>query len=597
MVKYILRLVSELKKIIFNQKISVKITFLYFCLLIITLSLSSMIYTKIFSSITLQKVNQAAMQTLYLIDTNIDSLFENINNYSKMILSNEVIRDALNNKTNYYDINTAGKVEKVLRGFEEAMPQISSIYIYDNYGRRYYVEKLALKRDRFKSIQEVSWFDTLLDYAGGYLLKYNSGNLFEPVDNENYVSHVRIINDIQTMEIIGVLVINITDDAIKKSFEKIIDRYDTDIAVFDEDNQPIVSFKKRSVSDLVNLREVFDYPPKLSASKADMQKYLLSGHVMEKYNWKIVSAMKFDELSQDTGVFRIVTLIIIVFTGIILFIGSLTISRMIAVPAIKLLKSMKKIEKGEFVKIEAIKRNDEMGKLVHGFNIMIEEIQSLIRRIIKNQKDIRHAELQALQAQIKPHFLYNTFDVISSLALDGENRKIYAVIKSLGNYYRTSLSKGSEVITLKQEVDIVKNYLIIQQVRYGEIFIADFNIDERAEDFKVLKLILQPLVENALYHGIKPMGYGGIIRISTQYNGDKVVVHVEDNGVGMSGNDIERILLDSSEERKSFGLKTTLERIGIFYGISNFYKIESKKGIGTTITIEIPVTGDEMYEQ
>jgi len=205
----------------------------------------------------------------------------------------------------------------------------------------------------------------------------------------------------------------------------------------------------------------------------------------------------------------------------------------------------------------------------------------------------RKAELEVLQAQIKPHFLYNTFDAISSLALSGRNGEVYKVMKALGSYYRASLNKGSEVITIGEEIEIVRNYLTIQQVRYGDVFTANYDIHERTTKIKILKLVLQPLVENALYHGIKPKGESGNIHIAAKYYNNFVILTIEDDGVGMEEEQVQRIIHGSCNDKKiSFGLWGTIERLRIFYNEEDLFCIESKKNVGTKIIINIPVKGE-----
>ena len=255
----------------------------------------------------------------------------------------------------------------------------------------------------------------------------------------------------------------------------------------------------------------------MCCQKVGNKDYLLSYLNIPKYDWKIISMMPFNELSKESSIFSVIAFIVIALNSLLVFIGSVFIARMITTPIKKLIKSMKNVEKGEFKKVDITAGNDEIGKLRDGYNIMISEIQILINKVVEDQKIKRKAELDVLQAQIKPHFLYNTFDAISSLALMGRNDEVYKVMKALGSYYRISLSKGSEVITIGEEIEVVKNYLTIQQVRYGDIFTVSYDIDEVAKKFNILKLILQPIVENAIYHGIKPKGEKGNINISAKY--------------------------------------------------------------------------------
>jgi len=310
-----------------------------------------------------------------------------------------------------------------------------------------------------------------------------------------------------------------------------------------------------------------------------------------KYNWKIISIAPFSEMSRESAVFSFIAFIVIILNSVLLFIGSIFISRLITNPVKKLLHAMKGIENNEFGTVDLKMGSSEFKKLQDGYNRMVTEIQKLIKRIMEEQKIKRKAELDVLQAQIKPHFLYNTFDAISYLALEGRSEKVYTIMKALGSYYRTSLNKGSEVITLKEEVEVVRNYLTIQKIRYNDIFTDSYDIETEIEDIKILKLVLQPLAENALYHGIKPSGEPGHIGITAKREGEFIKIAVKDNGVGMSEEAVKNIFSGIKSEETSFGLKGTIERLRIFYGIENVLSIKSAPGCGTEVILTIPAEG------
>ena len=223
---------------------------------------------------------------------------------------------------------------------------------------------------------------------------------------------------------------------------------------------------------------------------------------------------------------------------------------------------------------------------------MIDRIKDLFMRIEEEQRLKRKYELDVLNAQIKPHFLYNTFDSIGALALTGRNREAYQMIQALGKYYRTSLHKGDEVIVLSDEIKIVKNYLIIQKYRYEDVFDVVYELDESIQSCKVLKLILQPFAENAIYHGLKVMDEGGTITIRTENQGDYILLQVEDDGAGMPEEKAAQILTEGrSQEKASFGVWGTAERIRLYYKQEGLVTIDSREGKGTRVSIRIPKTG------
>ncbi|MDO8685222.1 MAG: sensor histidine kinase [Clostridiales bacterium] len=587
-------IINRVKSKFLDFRISTKITLYYFLLLVLSTTISSLLYQKIYSDIIYAKVSSVSIQTLDTITSNIDSLVDTVNTYSKIILFDWDIQELLVNATENYSYDMQRKIYEKVMGIVNYTPLISSIYIYDNAGNRYFTQKSADSAVILSNITETSWYKEAANNKGEYILRLNAGIENKPSKKGDYVSFIRIINDISTQKSIGTLIINIPVEAIVKSYRQIVTKYGTYILLKDEKNNDITKYENLKNFDINKLIE--DSVKKWNNStiqKVNGTDYIISYLVMPKYDWKIISIMPFNVLLKESAIFSFITFIVVLLNGLLLFFGALFISRLITTPVKKLLKSMKGVEKGLFKMVDLKIGNDEIGKLKDGYNIMICEIEKLIDRIVEEQKVKRKAELDILQAQIKPHFLYNTFDAISSLALSGRNEEVYKVIKALGNYYRTSLSKGNEVITIIEEIETVRNYLSIQKVRYGDIFAVKWDIDERANKYKILKLILQPLVENALYHGIKPKGESGIISITTKYMDERLELMVEDDGVGISDATIQRIMRGENYEVKpGFGLRGTIERLRIFYGIDDVIKIENKNGSGTRVTITIPVKGE-----
>ena len=595
---------TRIRKKYMDLKLSTKILTFYSGVLLISVVLSTLIYQNVYNSTMSKKVSEVSVQTLYSISSNILSMIENAKNLSKVVISSDEIQQPLNQISQNPFQNDYTEYQNIMNTyisrFIEAFPFISSIYIYDSASQRYGIDKMHLKTLKISDISMADWYGSAVEAKGGFILRLNAGGIYEDTDNgENYISLIRIINDIYTQEPLGVLIMNITESSFVNSYADILNKYKTDIMILDEEGHTVVDFRNDQPTDIINslLYSENEDGSNSKVGDIDGRKYLVSLLKMQKYNWSIISSMPFDELSKESAIFNITAISIIVLNAALMFMGSVAISRMIATPIKKLLEAMKGVEYGDFKKVEIDAGDDEIGSLRDAYNIMIMEIQNLIEKVVAEEKIKRKAELDVLQAQIKPHFLYNTFDSISSLALSGKSDQVYKVMKSLGSYYRVSLSKGSEVITVAEEIDVVRNYMAIQQVRYGDIFTMHYDIDEAATKYKILKLILQPLVENALYHGIKPKGEHGNIYIRCKQLEDHIELIVEDDGVGVNKETIAMILDNrySVDSKSSFGLRGTIERLRIFYGIKDPVSIKSEPGCGTTVTIRIPVERREQY--
>jgi two-component system, sensor histidine kinase YesM len=576
-----------------NLKISTKIMLIYLLFLIFSVSLSSLIYQKMYYDITSKKVSELSLQTLYSIKSNINSMLDNVSYNSKIILSNSTVQEILRDSQGIDNIDSQRAINSYLTSLMDSMPYITSIYIFDNYGNRYGIDKRSLKNFKFKRVEESSWYKSVLDKKGYFILKLNAGQGVEQNNNQNYISLIRAIYNLEVQkQQLGTLMINISESGFINCYTDIVSKYGTRIMILDEENENIVKQKSLINSDIIykQLKSLATKEYNSFVEKVNGQEYIFSSLQVEKINWKIVSSIPFRELSKESAIFSFVALGVILINGILLFIGVIFVSKLITTPIRKLLKSMKGIENGEFKRVNIETGNDEIGRLRDGYNIMISEIEKLINRVVEEQKIKRQVELNVLQAQIKPHFLYNTLDTMGYLALSGKSDEVYEAIEALGSYYRTSLSKGSEVISIREEIEIVKNYLTLQKFRYGDTFDVNYEIDERVYEYKILKLVLQPLVENALYHGIKPKGEKGNIIVTTKFEDDLIKISVADDGIGMTDEELAKIIDGSLDNNNlSFGLRGTIERLKIFYGISDVYSIESRKRYGTRVTLKIPI--------
>ena len=246
---------------------------------------------------------------------------------------------------------------------------------------------------------------------------------------------------------------------------------------------------------------------------------------------------------------------------------------------------------GDLKKVNAQMPSDELEMLKDDYNSLIDHVNELIDTLIDKEKTLQRAEMRVLQEQIKPHFLYNSIETIGYMALDAGADKVHDALETLGSFYRNFLSKGDREIPLSREIWIVKDYLALQKLRYGDIMDDEYDIAEDTLQIVVPKLILQPLVENSIYHGIRQKGEKGIIKISSRLEDGELYLTVRDTGVGMSQEEIEDILSTENKadrsEADSFGLWGTIQRIRLFEGEEDIVKIESEIGEYTQIEFRI----------
>lgn len=250
------------------------------------------------------------------------------------------------------------------------------------------------------------------------------------------------------------------------------------------------------------------------------------------------------------------------------------------------------IAKGDFTTRTSCENQDELSILSDSFNDMAMKLQQQVDRIRQEQENLRNMESKLLQAQINPHFLYNTLDTIIWLIEGNKNKEAIDIVVSLSEFFRVVVSKGRDFISIREEEIHIKSYLEIQQSRYYDILDYEIAIQEELYQYQILKLSLQPLVENSLYHGIKLLRARGKITVIGEKIGEDICFRVEDNGVGMDEEEVvalrKAIELPGSEQSTGFGLANVNKRIKLNYGSNYGVELQSKKGEGTTISIRIP---------
>ncbi len=269
------------------------------------------------------------------------------------------------------------------------------------------------------------------------------------------------------------------------------------------------------------------------------------------------------------------------------------LNRSINDPLYRLKTMASQIAKGDLsIRVEKPEIS-ELDELTGSLNTMAGKLGELIEQNIQKQQNLQKAEMKALQAQIAPHFMYNTLGTILSLAEDGQNAAVVATTLALSNFFRLSLNKGRDWVSVAEEKSHVESYLAIQKIRYGAILEYEIDIAEDLLQESMLKILMQPLVENAIYHGIKQTRRRGLIRLKGESQNDHLVFTVEDNGLGMEKQELERLRenlsnYDVSNPEMGFGLYNVFKRIQLYYEIDNGLTVESEHNKGSKVTLRLP---------
>lgn len=313
-------------------------------------------------------------------------------------------------------------------------------------------------------------------------------------------------------------------------------------------------------------------------------------HTLENCNWRVVGVSYVDELitGRVEGMIRIcVTLLLLVLVTAVLV--GILFSRTFARPAKRLMGAMEAFEQeAENFQFAAVRGTSEISALSDSFGHMVVRIQELMEQVRQEEITLRKTELNALQAQINPHFLYNTLDSIAWMCEEDRTKEAVEMVNALARLFRISISRGHELITLEREVEHAKSYLKIQNYRYKNQFTYEFDVEESCLSYLCNKITLQPIIENAIYHGIDRMVDEGCIQIRIEEEENAIRMTVTDNGVGMTKEQCQEILHREAGDRTGIGIKNVNDRIRIYFGEEYGLHITSELDEGTCVEIRIP---------
>lgn len=328
-------------------------------------------------------------------------------------------------------------------------------------------------------------------------------------------------------------------------------------------------------------------------------KFLVAFNTSEVTGWKLLTLTPYSEVAKDDEKLIIFDLLLVLLALTITIFISFGFSKVVTKPIKRLQKGMEKVKQGNFDIQLQKPSNDELGQLVTSFNSMTFTIKTLIFEKYEEKLARNNAEFKYLQAQINPHFIYNTLQIISSMAMVKEVSEISDVSIGLAKILRYSMNTKNKIIPIKEEFENLICYLDIQKIRFKEILNYDIHIEDEVYEYGIIKLVLQPIVENSITHGIEQKGENGFIQIGASCVDGHIDIRIKDNGIGMSKEKLDELMVDinSSDENyiqpastvnNNIGLRNINFRMKLVYGQEYGIRIESLQGEGTEVIVKIP---------
>lgn len=447
----------------------------------------------------------------------------------------------------------------------------------------------------YVNIEGSNWYKgALLNEGAPYVTSSYVQNIYEG----NYpwvVSMSQEIRGLNREDLVGVLVIDMNYKAINDICNKVSLGDQGYVYILDNKGTIVWHPKQQLIntglySEVVE--EVLEVRDGNFSTSVEGDQRIYTVKTSQATGWYIVGVAHEKELVQNINYMAWLFVAVAFLSVLIAFIISRVISADLSRPIKNLKKTMLKVQDGDFDVLARIDSKNEIGDLSHTFNALTTEIKRLLDENVKEQRLKRKSELKALQAQINPHFLYNTLDSIIWMSLADKKEEVVEMTASLAKLFRLSINKGHEMITVKDEVAHVSHYLTIQKFRYNYKLTYDIHCEKEVEDKMTLKLILQPLVENAIYHGLKNKEAGGHIDLRIYQEEANVVFQIIDNGVGMTPERLEHIYEVRSENGSGVGAKNVYERLQLLYGTRANINYISDLEVGTTVTIKIPIEAE-----
>ncbi len=528
-----------------------------------------------------------AESTLIGLSGSISSSIEGYKELSKLMIMEEPLAAFLKEEDSVEAFNHVIDAKYSMQRIINVTSAVDAVYAFRTDGMYACTKRGVFVLDKESYVEDM-WPSGVLDLRGRAMEFVNGNGSVRKIDNYPFFSIERAFYDMNTQRRTGYLMLLVSAKVIDQALASMPD---SDICVVGLDGTYLSGDRSLvKVYDKTLANTTVTHKPYIVRG----QRVMVSGMRVSNAPIIVISCIPLTGKPLPGRTLEILMFLMAAMAMGLFALGRF-VSSNITKPINRLIKAMNigGSEK-ELIPIGDRMPDNEIGLLKDSYNSMVIRIRDLIQDLITKEQTIQRAEIRVLQEQIKPHFLYNSIGMISSLALRSGAGDVSSALEILGRFYRNFLSKGDKEIPLEREVLIVRDYLALQKLRYGEVIKDEYDIKDECLKCIIPKLTLQPIVENSIYHGIRLKGEEGIIRISANIDADNMLhLSVYDTGVGMSKETAEKLMSgvkNVSPEEESFGLWGTIVRLRYYFNRDNVVKIESEEGEYTRIEFIVPAT-------
>ncbi len=559
------------------------------------------------SKIIERNVSVYSLDTMKQISRNIDYYITEMDRVTSYVVGNDDIKTYLaqyNTLSELEKVDVSDKINKLIANLIGLRNEISGLYLFDTSGNFFYARGRSPKS--LYDFRNESWYKDTLAKSGkiniiGTHLQYHVLN-----NPKTVFSVSRSLKSLNPEKTVGLIWVDMDYSVIDRQINSESDPALSSGDLYILDNKGKIVFNKNSKLLMKDFnagfsKTIFSRPQGTFTENINGKDMFIVFYTSPYSSWKIVNITPLNTILTDSGLLKKYILITtVICIAVILFLSFGFANRLVK-PIKSLVRAMSELEKGNLSATVDIHTTDEIGFLSEGFNNMAKNMKYLIEKVYSAQLNQKEAELKALQTQINPHFLYNTLESIRGVAITEGIHSIALMSKSLSNLFRYNI-KGKDIVSLKDEIDHINNYIIIQNFRFGDRFNVEYFIAESLYDYKILKLLLQPLVENSINHGLKKRKTNGCITVKCEKIDENIKITISDNGIGIPGHTVAMLndlltqevqtdpvsLQSDNSESDSIGIKNVNTRIKLFYGNEYGLKYYSEESVGTRVEIKIP---------
>ncbi len=554
-----------------------------------------------------QKISDSILNSITQVNLNIRNMMRDVEILSDFYCYNADLKKAIEEE----DLFKANeKVNDIFRNVNVTYKEVNNYTTILAWDGRAFINWMSDGKDYYRLkqyIESQDWYENIISQKNKIVWIPTHKNIDQYTSDSYVLTAGRVMSDIYKNY--GLILISIPETDLWKILKSFRPVGNSEIYVIDQNGRNIshCDANKRMVvgENQPYIQNILQGEEEEGAIVASVhgEKRLVVFQKVPKTQWTTIATLPLAELNEESHSIRNAIIVSSILSLIAAFFLAYLISRGIVKPIRQMEEQMRRVEQGDFDAYVDVTTSDEIGRIGEKFNVMVAKIKDLMDRVVTEEKKQsqllikqREAELELLRAQINPHFLFNTLNSIKCMALINQANHIAEMISALGRLLENSIQRGKDMITLEEEIENLKNYVLLQQMRYGNKLRILYDMDPELLTLEVPRLILQPIVENAIIHGLEKKTNGGQIQVYGRRKEEVAEIVIEDNGVGMSQEEVENLRtgLDPTHQRKSFsgiGIKNVDERIRLVYGEDYGLTITSKINVGTKVILVIPRVG------